>query len=110
MKSEKWGKWISVLLYVALGGALGWALGNFLSSGQVELSLGEKLLLLGGALLLVYLAGMVQTILHEAGHLLFGLLSGIGSAPSGLGNGCWLGKTAHCASAGFSWPGRRGSV
>ena len=76
MKSEKWGKWISVLLYVALGGALGWALGNFLSSGQVELPLGEKLLLLGGALLLVYLAGMLQTILHEAGHLLFGLLSG----------------------------------
>lgn len=48
MKSEKWGKWISVLLYVALGGALGWALGNFLSSGQVELSLGEKLLLARG--------------------------------------------------------------
>lgn len=76
MKSEKWGKWISVLLYVALGGALGWALGNFLSSGQVELPLGEKLLLLGGVLLLVYLAGMLQTILHETGHLLFGLLSG----------------------------------
>ena len=76
MKSKKWGKWISVLLYVALGGALGWALGNFLSIGQVELPLGEKLLLLGGALLLVYLAGMLQTILHEAGHLLFGLLSG----------------------------------
>lgn len=48
MKSEKWGKWISVLLYVALGGALGWALGNFLSSGQVELPLGEKLLLARG--------------------------------------------------------------
>ena len=76
MKSEKWGTWVSVLLYVALGGALGRALGDLLSSGQAELPFGEKLFLLGGALLLVYLAGMIQTILHEAGHLLFGLLSG----------------------------------
>ncbi len=76
MKSEKWGTWVSALLYVALGGALGRALGDLLFSGQAELPFGEKLFLLGGALLLVYLAGMIQTILHEAGHLLFGLLSG----------------------------------
>ena len=38
--------------------------------------LGGQLLLLGAVLLLLYLAFLVQTVLHEGGHLLFGLWSG----------------------------------
>ncbi len=52
--------------------------------------LGKQLLLLGAVLLLLYLAFLVQTVIHEAGHLLFGLWSGYRFSSFRVLNFMWL--------------------
>lgn len=52
--------------------------------------LGEQLFLLGALLLLLYLAVLVQTVLHEGGHLLFGLWSGYRFSSFRVLNFMWI--------------------
>ncbi len=65
------------LLGLLLGLLIGFALGGVLVAGMPEdAGVGTQLMLMGGLLLTFYLSMVVQIILHEAGHLVFGLLSG----------------------------------
>lgn len=65
------------VLVVVVSVAIGFAVG-YLAFGRLpeRESLGERLLFFGGFLVVLYLAVLVQTIVHEGGHLLFGLWSG----------------------------------
>ena len=67
------------VFYVLAGAACGLLIGEiggeYLAAGAAEWPV---LLILLGVFLCMYGAGIVQIILHEAGHLVFGLLSGYG--------------------------------
>ena len=68
--------WIPMLLSLLLGGCAGVLLLNYLIPLGGGLSLGQKLLLFALTLLSLYAAMLLQVIIHEAGHLVFGLLTG----------------------------------
>ena len=69
--------WIGVLLFLAAGAACGMILGLFIDkTGAIELPFGRYMLLLAGLLLTLYAAMFIQIIIHEAGHLVFGLATG----------------------------------
>ena len=68
--------WIPMLLSLLLGGCAGVLLLNYLIPLGEGLSLGQKLLLFALTLLSLYAAMLLQVIVHEAGHLVFGLLTG----------------------------------
>ncbi len=68
--------WIAVLLSLLLGGCAGVLLLNYLIPLGDGLSLWQKLLLFALTLFSLYAAMLLQVIIHEAGHLVFGLLTG----------------------------------
>lgn len=79
-KSKKkkmiWQQYIAMAFQILVGAACGflvvWYLDGFIS----ELSVGKTILSYAGLLLGLYAAIVVQLIIHESGHLVFGLLSG----------------------------------
>ena len=71
------GHLISICFFTFLGVILGLAMVRFMEWQLPEgISSGEKLFRLCAALVFLYLAVMVHIVLHEGGHLLFGLMSG----------------------------------
>lgn len=68
------------ILAVGLGAALGLAIGVALGASGLSLPVGDApgdfLCFLAGFFVLFWLASLVQTVLHEAGHLVFGLATG----------------------------------
>lgn len=75
-QSVKW-HLISICFFTFLGVILGLAMVNFVEWQLPEgISSGEKILRLCTTLVFLYLAVMVHIVLHEAGHLIFGLMSG----------------------------------
>ncbi len=80
MKEKKKGKWkqyASLLFFMVLGGVCGVWIAKYMekmeSSGKSfgEIALGAGLLFVG-----MYIAMILQIIIHEAGHLIFGLWTG----------------------------------
>ena len=71
------GQWISFVIYMLLGASCGILVMKYLEqtekagSGKAEVLLSLVLMLLG-----LYAALLIQIILHEAGHLVFGLMTG----------------------------------
>lgn len=65
------------LFGILLGMLVGFVLGFVLVAGMPEdASFGTEMILMCGMLLTFYLSMVVQIIIHEAGHMVFGLLSG----------------------------------
>lgn len=76
-KKILWQKYIGMACFMLMGAVCG-----VLMAGYLDVSLSENrpiwqtILSLLGLFVLMYLAILAQLIIHEAGHLLFGLLSG----------------------------------
>ena len=71
------GHLISICFFTFLGVILGLTMVLFMEWQLPEdISSGEKIFRLCAALVFLYLAVMVHIVLHEGGHLLFGLMSG----------------------------------
>ncbi|MEE1087216.1 MAG: M50 family metallopeptidase [Schaedlerella sp.] len=73
----QWGQYIAVIFFILIGAVCGVLMAEytFTSEGSGE-TLGEKLASIAVLLLGMYVAMFLQIIIHEAGHLLFGLLTG----------------------------------
>ena len=71
------GHLISICFFTFLGVILGLAMVNYVEWQLPEgISSGEKIFRLCTTLVFLYLAVMIHIVLHEAGHLIFGLMSG----------------------------------
>ena len=68
--------WIAVLFSMLLGGCAGVLILNYLIPLGEGLSFGQRLLLFALSLFSFYVAMLLQIVIHEAGHLVFGLLTG----------------------------------
>ena len=84
-------QWIVTALALALGMICGFLISYHMVSGSLgDRSLGETVILAGFLLLSIYLAMFLQIILHETGHLVFGLLTGYRFSSFRIGNLMWL--------------------
>ena len=76
-KKSWWQLWIVMILYFSLGGVCGALISRYVKAmNETEVTI---LTILQGVIVLViimYAAYIVQIIIHEAGHLIFGLLTG----------------------------------
>ena len=76
-REERLASVLLVLIYMAAGMAGGWIIGSKL--GDMFPGLGSPVgivLAIVASLVLIYAASVLQVIIHEGGHLVFGLLSG----------------------------------
>lgn len=83
MKKQKkkrilWQQYVGMAFLLLVGAACGIVMVSYLEGLGGERLLHEELLILGGLFLGMYAALLLHMILHEAGHLIFGLLSGYG--------------------------------
>ncbi len=91
-KKKRLGRIIaSTSVFVLLGFFLGLLIGGFMDmiipedAGMGETVLGILLVIVGG-----YVCMLIQTVIHEAGHLMFGLLSGYRFSSFRIGSVMWL--------------------
>lgn len=91
MKKKKcdWQQYIVLFFYILIGGLCGFLMVRFIDN-MPPMPLWEELLWLIGLLAMMYIAIMVQMIIHEAGHLLFGLLSGYRFSSFRILNFMWV--------------------
>ena len=76
-KRKSNGQWISILLYLLIGAACGILMVMYLERpDQAEKGFSSNILSFVLMFLGMYAAMLIQIILHEAGHLIFGLLTG----------------------------------
>jgi len=70
-------KYLGMLFFLVIGGVCGWFFGYYLGETVSEgAGLGETLVSVGLLLLGFYVMLYAQIVIHEAGHLVFGLLTG----------------------------------
>ena len=70
-------QYIGMLFFLVIGGVCGWFFGYYLGETVSEgASPGETLMSVGILLLGFYVMLYLQIVVHEAGHLVFGLLTG----------------------------------
>ena len=75
-KKVKWQQYIGMVFFVLMGAACGLLMVMYIDKFTTQRTIHEEVLSLIGLLLVMYVAILVQMIVHEAGHLVFGLLSG----------------------------------
>ncbi len=76
-KKRGWQEWIGFGFYVLIGGVCGYFMMQYIDrSASADRTGAEEILSLVGLFVMMYVAILVQLIIHEAGHLAFGLLSG----------------------------------
>lgn len=88
---KKWLQYLPFVLFLLVGFVCGWLFGKYIvlaeESGQGTGNTFFSLFLL---IISLYLAFFLQIILHEGGHLLFGLLCGFRFSSFRIGNLIWL--------------------
>lgn len=76
-KKLHWQKWLFTMVFLSVGGVCGYAIASYMdrmaTAGQ---SVGSGLIPFGLMLLGLFAVLFLQIIVHEGGHLVFGLLSG----------------------------------
>lgn len=76
-KRIAWGNYIAMAFFAAIGAVCGFLIVNFMEGILGEnASLGQKIFYIAFLLCGMYAAIFLQLILHEAGHLVFGLMTG----------------------------------
>lgn len=91
-KKSQWQQYIVLLFYILIGGLCGILMVSFINK-MSPMSLWEELLWLFGLLAMMYVSILVQMITHEAGHLVFGLLSGYKFSSFRILNFMWVNES-----------------
>jgi len=69
-------KYIGLLFFLCIGGVCGWFIGYYLGETAADGDLWQTLLSFAVLFCGMYVMIYAQIIIHEAGHLVFGLLTG----------------------------------
>lgn len=76
-KKAQWQQWIGMGFYILMGAVCGTLMVVFTErNGEGDQTVSEELLTLLVLLVGMYISIFLQLIIHEAGHLVFGLRSG----------------------------------
>ena len=99
---------IPFVIFLLVGGLGGYWMGRALARGSVALSSLPDALVFGVLFLLFILALYAQIILHEAGHLVFGLLTGYRFCSFRVGSLMLIKEDGHLRLKSFSLAGTGG--
>jgi len=88
-KPKKNSNLLSILLFMGIGAVCGFLIIAYLDSAA-EMNKPEYLLMLLASFILIYLVVFIQIIIHEAGHLFFGLKTGYSFSSFRVGNFMWV--------------------
>ena len=108
-KKDAFVQWRLLPAYLILGGVIGWIAGRYLGLTLKEQDgLGMVLFLLAWLLLCLSLAVFLQVIVHEAGHLIGGLLNGYSFTSLRIGSLLFIKKAGRIRCRKFTLPGTAG--
>ena len=97
-KKGQWQRWVVKGFLLLVGAGCGILMALFVEGTAADQPLHRDLLTLAGLLLVMYVSIFAHMIIHEAGHLVFGLMSGYQFSSFRIGNFMWLkenGKLVH---------------
>lgn len=90
-KKMLWQQWLAMGFYILMGAVCGLMMVWYIdSTAEITRSMGEKLLILVGLFVGMYVAIFLHIIVHEAGHLLFGLMTGYRFSSFRVGSLMWV--------------------
>ncbi len=99
-KKRTWGNYIAMVFFMAIGVVCGILMMYFMENALGEnASIGQKLFCVAFLFVGMYAAIFLQLILHEAGHLVFGLMTGYQFTSFRIMNFMWVkesGKIKFC--------------
>lgn len=90
-KKIPWQTALVFLVFVALGGFCGVMIARHMDTiSTPDQTMGESLVLFAGMILVLYALLVLQIVVHEGGHLVFGLLSGYRFLSFRVGSFMWI--------------------
>lgn len=90
-KKILWQQYLGIAFFMVIGGICGVLMANFIDSNSAaDISRGERLLHLSGLIFVMYITIFLQLIIHETGHLIFGLISGYSFNSFRIMNFMWV--------------------
>lgn len=107
-KKNGWQKWIAFVLMMGVGAACGIAIAMLLDMLMEGTEKGEMLLMYAVLVVGMYIAMGLQIVVHEAGHLVFGLLTGYRFSSFRVGSMMWLKENGRIVRKKFSLAGTGG--
>ena len=108
-KKQKAGGIISMVIILLIGFAAGWLVTAYADrAGGADTGSGAFLIRLLYLVFCIYLAFFLQGAVHEAGHLICGLLSGYGFASYRIGSLMWIKQDGKIRFKRFSIAGTGG--
>ena len=108
-KKNAWQKYLAMALMVLTGIFFGILIAMYEDQrGVFEKSFQEEILSIIVTLLIIYVALFVNIIIHEAGHLIFGLLSGYTFTSFRILSFMWIKEDGKMKLRRFSIPGTAG--
>jgi len=72
----KWKQYLPLAFFVAIGGVCGFLMTAFVDKYAGDADFGGQMMYLGLLFIIMYVGIFLHLIIHEAGHLVFGLISG----------------------------------
>lgn len=108
-KKGQWQQWLFMGFFVLLGALCGFLMVGFLEQQAADdRSLLKRLLLLGALFIGLYISIFLQLVIHEAGHLVFGLRSGYRFSSFRIGSILWLKQNGRIVCRRLSLVGTGG--
>lgn len=108
-KKANWQQYIGILIFILSCSACGIVTGECVSRvASPEEDMGKGLLVLAVLLIGMYAAFFLQLVLHEAGHLIFGLMSGYKFFSYRIGSFMWMKEDGKLRFCRFSLAGTGG--
>jgi hypothetical protein len=109
---EKIGIFLAIALVCIFGAGIGWLMADYADYNaeinRTGASVGETLFQAAKPLIIAYVWIGVQTIIHEAGHLVFGLLTGYHFSSFRIGSFMWVKREGRIRFARYSLAGTGG--
>lgn len=103
-----WRRYLGTGFSILIGAAGGYLIGMCVDNAAVQGSLWKELLFLVGLILAIYTAIFAQIIIHEAGHLVFGLLTGYQFCSFRIMSFIWIKQNGEIRMKRFSLAGTAG--
>jgi len=99
---------VPMLLFMVIGGICGFLAAYYIDTAWREREIGENLFAVAGIFLMLYAIIFLQLILHEGGHLIFGLLTGYRFSSFRIGSLMWVKQGGKLHFSRYSLAGTGG--
>lgn len=108
-KKSSWQQWVAVAFFVVMGVICGVLIAFFINSNETaDRTPFEEFCTMLALIFIMYFGILVQMIIHEAGHLIFGLATGYRFGSFRIMNFMWLKENGRIKLKHFSLAGTGG--